>query len=235
MIKDDYHTFIKQDIETLNHKLSKEVKTLPLLKIIPLLYIIKTLSENKPLTLKFKTVSSVRRVDNTEDYFKQQDSKWLREEILKLSDEANEITVSEWAERTRYLPPQITSMPGFYDYNVAPFLREIADCMSLVSPIREIDLMKAAQIGATVGILENTIGYTIDHVKTAPVMLLTADAELAKLRLESYITPMLQHSSLMHLIRSADETNTRKTGKDKQETRVGRRWFPCSIWCQKCG
>jgi phage terminase large subunit GpA-like protein len=93
-------------------------------------------------------------------------------------------------------------MPGYYSYDVAPYLREIADCFSIDSQIREIDVMKGAQIGATVGVLENIIGYVIDHVKSAPVMLLTADAELAKIRVDSYITPMLQHSGLDHLIRS---------------------------------
>jgi phage terminase large subunit GpA-like protein len=107
-------------------------------------------------------------------------------------------------------------MPGFYSYDVAPFLREISDCLSVDSYVRELDVMKGAQIGATVGVLENAIGYIIDHVKSAPCMLLTADAELAQIRLESYITPMLQHSELSHLIRSADESNKRKTGKTKQ-------------------
>lgn len=144
------------------------------------------------------------------------DDRWLSAQVLKLTDEKLTVPVSKWAESKRYLPPQVTSMPGFYSYDVAPFLREIADCMAPDSYVRELDLMKGAQIGATVGVLENAIGYVIDHVKSAPVMLLTADAELAQLRVDSYITPMLQHSGISHLIRSADETNKRKTGKTKQ-------------------
>lgn len=85
--------------------------------------------------------------------------------------------------------------------------------MDMRSPIREVTLQKGAQIGATVGILENTIGYIISHVKNAPVLMLTADAELAKLRMESYITPMIQQSGLQDLIKSIDEVNPRKTGK----------------------
>ena len=141
------------------------------------------------------------------------DREWLLDQITNITDSRIDVSVSEWAEANRYLPPQVTPMHGFYSYSVTPFLREIADCMSVASPVRELDFMKAAQIGATVGVLENTIGYAVDHVKTAPVMLLTADAELAKLRVESYITPMFQHSGLSHLIRSADELNTRKSGK----------------------
>lgn len=144
------------------------------------------------------------------------DTFWLLEQIESLTDEKIIHTVSEWAESKRYLPPQVTPMPGPYRFSVAPFLKEIADCLSVDSPVREFDFMKAAQLGATVGILENAIGYIIDHVKDAPVMLLTADGELAQIRVDAYITPMLQHSDLMHLIQSADDTSGRKTGKTKK-------------------
>ena len=85
--------------------------------------------------------------------------------------------------------------------------------MDMRSPIREVTVQKGAQVGATVGILENVIGYVMSHVKNAPVLMLTADAELAKLRMESYITPMIQQSGLQDLVKSADEVNVRKTGK----------------------
>jgi len=143
----------------------------------------------------------------------QNDADWLIEQVDKLTDDKYALTPSEWAEQKRYLPASVTPMPGFYRYDVNPALKEIVDTMDVNSPVREVSLMKGAQIGATVGILENTIGYCIDQVKTAPVMMLTADAEIAQMRLESYITPMMQQSELMHLVKSSDEHNTRKTGK----------------------
>lgn len=120
---------------------------------------------------------------------------------------------SAWAEQRRYLPPSLTPMPGFYSFDVAPYLREIVDCMSVDSPVREVALMKGVQIGATVGVLENAIGYFIDHVKSAPMMMVTADAGLAKSRMETNILPMLELSGLDHLVKSADEKNPRKTGR----------------------
>ena len=137
--------------------------------------------------------------------------------IDELTDEMNVLTVSEWAEQTRYLPRAVTPMPGYYSYDVAPYLREIADCCSIYSTVREFDFMKGAQIGATVGVIENAIGYNIDHVKSSPCMLLTADAELAKLRLDGFIMPMVQHSGLGELIQSNDDTNARKTGKTNKK------------------
>jgi phage terminase large subunit GpA-like protein len=145
-----------------------------------------------------------------------EEREWLAQQFDELPTEHIVISPSRWAEERRYLPPSVTSLPGPYSYGVAPYLREIVDCLSVDSPVREIVIMKGVQIGATVGVLENAIGYYIDHVRTAPIMLVTADAELAKLRVDSYITPMLQYSGLDELIRSSDEKNTRKTGKTEK-------------------
>ena len=137
---------------------------------------------------------------------------WLADQFEGLADSVINIEPSEWAEANRYLPPQVTPMPGYYSYRVTPYLREIVDCLSVQSPVREIAVIKGVQLGATVGILENAIGYYIDHVKTAPLMLVTADGELAKIRMESYIIPMIQYSGLSERIKSSDPTNNRRTG-----------------------
>jgi phage terminase large subunit GpA-like protein len=145
------------------------------------------------------------------------DRDWLMAQFESLPFERVVMLPSEWAETKRYLPPSVTVLPGPFKFDVAPYLREILDCMSLDSPVREIVFMKGAQVCATTGILENAIGYFIEHVRTAPCMMITADAELSKLRVDSYITPMLQHSKLTHLIQSSDETNTRKRGKTEKK------------------
>jgi len=139
--------------------------------------------------------------------------RWLAGAIDEVTVAAKSLTPSEWAESRRYLPPALTALPGYYSFDVTPYLREILDCFHAASPISEVTAQKGAQLGFTVGVLENVVGYEIDHIKTAPMMMVTADAELAKLRLESNIVPMLQHSGLEHLIKSADEKNARKTGR----------------------
>ncbi len=142
---------------------------------------------------------------------------WLVERFDELTDEIIILQPSEWAEQKRYLPPQVTPMPGYYSFDVTPFLREIVDCLSPHSPIREVNVMKGVQIGFTVGVLENFVGYLIDYVKNAPVMFLTADAELAHLRMESNVIPMINASGLDDLIKSSDEKNPRKTGKTNKK------------------
>lgn len=142
---------------------------------------------------------------------------WLAQQFEGLTTEAEEATPSQWAEAKRYLPPAVSPLPGYFRFSVAPYLREIVDCLGVDSPVREIVVMKGVQVCMTTGVLENGIGYVIDHVKSAASMMITADAELAKLRMESNITPMMQLSGLSALVRSSDETNTRKTGKRDQK------------------
>lgn len=148
-----------------------------------------------------------------ESRFQSDQREWLAQQFEGLTTKLEILTPSQWAERRRYLPQSVTPLPGRFRFDVCPYMREIADCMSVDSPIREVSVMKGAQITATTAILENTIGYCVDAVKSAPVMMVTADDELAKIRIDTCITPMLQLSELSHLIKSADETNRRKTGK----------------------
>jgi phage terminase large subunit GpA-like protein len=131
----------------------------------------------------------------------------------ELTHEIKVMRPSAWAEEVRYLPAAATPLPGFYRFDVAPYLREILDCMDPLSPVRRISVMKAVQTCVTSGVIENSIGYYVDHVKTAPTMFITADAELTKIRMDQFIVPMLQQSGLAHLIQANDDLNSRRTGK----------------------
>lgn len=137
---------------------------------------------------------------------------WLAEEIEALTDEIEHITPSEFNEQTRYLPDSVTPLPGFMSFDVNPFMREIVDACDPRSPVREVNLKKGVQITYST-MLESVILYYIAQIKTRPTMLVSADKELVKGRVENYILPMLSQSDLGHLIRSSDEGNQRKTGK----------------------
>ncbi len=146
------------------------------------------------------------------------DKDWLIEQVSQIKDHHEVMSVSRYAEENRYLPSSVTPMAGYYSFGVTPYIKEIADCMSLSSPVRIVSIMKGVQIGMTVGLLENTILYCVGHVKTAPVMALTADSEIAKLRIDQYVMPMLEQSGMAHLIQSNEgEKGSRKTGKTKDK------------------
>jgi terminase, large subunit len=138
---------------------------------------------------------------------------FISEEFCKLTDEMPTILPSEWAESKRYLSATVSTLPGLYSYEVTPYLKEIVDCLAPSSSIRFLDFLKAAQIGATVGVIENFLGYSIEHTKTVPILMVTSDSSMAKLRVEQFILPMLQDSNMMDLIQSSDVDNKRKTGR----------------------
>jgi phage terminase large subunit GpA-like protein len=139
-----------------------------------------------------------------------QDSAWLLAQVDELTDERITYQVSEWAAEKRYLPPELTSKPGAWDNNFTPYLTEIMDCLSADSSVRKVAVEKAAQIGATTGILENDIGYTIDH-DPAGMMYVSADKELTKMGIEVKVDRMLLSCGLMDKIKPADDAG-RKTG-----------------------
>ena len=138
---------------------------------------------------------------------------WVTQVTAALTDHIERVSPSEFSERYRYLPDSVTSMPGPMRWDVNPFMREIVDCFDIDSPVREVNVKKGVQITYTT-LLESGLLYLMAHVKTAPVMFMTADKELAAARIENNILPMVNHSGF-DIIRSSDTTSKRKTGKTK--------------------
>lgn len=141
----------------------------------------------------------------------------LADMVATITDEHVHLTPSEWAETTRYLPRQNSPQPGPFSFDATPYWREVIDCVDPDSPVHFVAIQKGAQVGATVCLIENIIGYEIDYVRTNPVIFATADVDLAQLRIETNVVPMLQHSGLNHLIQSNDEGNNRKQGRTNKK------------------
>ena len=144
--------------------------------------------------------------------FQAETLQYVREQIHALPDDIETHTPVEFVERNRYLPESVTALAGFIDFSVTPYWREVLNCFDINSPVREINVMKGVQIGWTT-VLESAILYYAAHVKTRPMMLLSADKELADARVNNNIIPMLQQSDMMHIVQSSDVGNRRKTGK----------------------
>lgn len=142
------------------------------------------------------------------------DIEWLHGQISELPDKLNLKTPIEFNEETRYLPDSVTSMPGYINFDVNPYMREIVNCFDVRSPIREVAVMKGVQVSYTT-CLESILLYYAACISSTPIIFATADRELAKVRLEVNILPMFEQSGLSHIIQSADIGNQRKTGKSK--------------------
>jgi phage terminase large subunit GpA-like protein len=78
------------------------------------------------------------------------------------------LTVSQWADDNRILSGKQASERGRWRTARNPILREIMDCFSAGSRVRDIAIMKSSQVGVTEAMV-NVLGYTIDHAP-CPVM-----------------------------------------------------------------
>lgn len=138
-----------------------------------------------------------------------------------IKTEISHMTVSEWAEKKRVIPEGLSSMPGPYSWSVTPYLKEIADCLSATSSVQEIAVMKGAQVGFTVGVLENWIGYVID-CEPGPMMFVSGDKEMAEASVELRIDRMIQSAGLQDRIFSQSEKKANKKSGDTK----GKKEFP---------
>lgn len=136
---------------------------------------------------------------------------WLLDYAMGMQDSISHLTPVEFNEKHRYLPASVTSMPGFISYSINPYMKEILNCFDVNSSVREVTLKKGVQITYST-LLESGSFYYMGHVKTAPIMYLTADQALSQARIENNFLPMIHQSGFSDIIQSSDEGNTRKSG-----------------------
>lgn len=75
-----------------------------------------------------------------------------------------DITISEWADRYRYLSSKSAAEPGRWKTNRAPYQREPMDAFS-DEHVKKVVLMWGAQMGKTDSVILNPLGY---HAKEDP-------------------------------------------------------------------
>lgn len=102
------------------------------------------------------------------------------------------LTVSEWADKHRFLSPRASAEPGRYRTDRTPYMRAIMDALSPSHPARRIVFMKAAQVGATEA-GNNWIGYVIHHAP-GPMLSVQPTVELAKRFSRQRIEPLIAES-----------------------------------------
>lgn len=120
--------------------------------------------------------------------------------------------VSEWAEKNRFMTSKVSNITGQFSYDNTPYAKEIANCFSKNSPIREVAIMKGVQLGFTTAIFENVIGYSIAH-DPSPMMLVSGDLKLLKDFKTIKIDNLIDNSGLREkIIAETDNRHSRRTG-----------------------
>lgn len=100
------------------------------------------------------------------------------------------MTVSEWADKYRYLAPTSSAEPGLYRSDRTPYLKEIMDKLSANDPCQEVVFIKGAQVGATEAGF-NWLGYIID-VAPGPTLIVAPTDGMSKRNSKMRLDPMIE-------------------------------------------
>lgn len=121
------------------------------------------------------------------------------------------LLVSQWADRHRILSSKQSGEAGKWRTSRNPMLREIMDCLSVHSPVREVVIMKSSQVGVT-EMSVNWLGYIIDHAPSA-AMVLMPTIEARDTWKAQKLNPLLSDTAcvrdILGGIRSRDAANSK--------------------------
>lgn len=120
-----------------------------------------------------------------------------------------DLTVSQWADEFRRIPPEASAEPGVWRTSRAEYQREIMDAIS--NPLVErVIVMTAAQVGKT-EILLNVIGYFIDQ-EPSPILVLQPTLDMGQSFSKDRLDPMIRDTPALQgkikEARSRDSGNT---------------------------
>lgn len=120
------------------------------------------------------------------------------------------LTLSEWADRYRMLSRENSSSPGRFRTSVVPYLKEVMDACT-DRRVREVIVMKAAQVAFTDGVVNNLVAYHIDQ-DPAPILVVQITVDEAEKWSKEKLAPMLRDTPRLRGkvkdARSRDSDNT---------------------------
>lgn len=120
------------------------------------------------------------------------------------------VTVSEWADKHRFLTREGAAEPGPWSTDRTPYLRELMDCLSDEHPCKKAVFVKPTQVGGTEA-LNNMCGYIIEH-SPGPTMVVMPTEKLAQRWSKQRLAPMIAASpALRRLIRPASSRDAGNT------------------------
>lgn len=104
------------------------------------------------------------------------------------------LTISEWADEFRHIPPEASAESGLWSTARAEYQREIMNAIS-DSRVERVIMMTAAQVGKT-EILLNTIGYYIDK-EPSPLLLIYPTLQMAESFSKDRLSPMIRDTPVL--------------------------------------
>tara|TARA_Y100000590_G_scaffold470719_1_gene668403 strand:- start:11097 stop:13061 length:1965 start_codon:yes stop_codon:yes gene_type:complete len=137
------------------------------------------------------------------------------DKFLKAIQEAWEpptsLTVSQWADRFRFLSAETSNESGLWRTSRTPYLKDIMDALSASSNLTHISVMKGAQLGLTETAI-NWIGYIVDVAPATSLFLMPSQGLINSVN-EQKIDPLFKYCP------SLKEKLILNKGKDKADTK----------------
>lgn len=119
------------------------------------------------------------------------------------------LTVSQWADRYRFIPKESAAEPGPWSTDRAPYQRGMMDAVS-DPDVETVVYMTSSQVGKT-EMINNVIGYFIDQ-DPSPILAVLPTVELAEAWSKDRLTPTIRDTPRLRdkvvEARSRDSGNT---------------------------
>src|SRR4029077_7022994 len=111
--------------------------------------------------------------------------------ILALLEPPPDLTIDQWADRFRRIPPEFAAEPGDWRTSRVSSMRAIMQACSPSHPARRVVLVKPVQAGGTEAAILNTIGFTID-ISPRSILCIFPTLDLAESFSKERLDPMIK-------------------------------------------
>jgi phage terminase large subunit GpA-like protein len=128
-------------------------------------------------------------VEGWEDWSEKGFAWW--EQVFCYLEPPPELTISQWADLYRKIPPEFAAQPGPWNSDLFPAMRAVMDACSPSDPCQRVILVKPTQSGGTESVVLNLIGHTID-INPRSILLVMPTIELAESFSKERLDPMIQ-------------------------------------------
>lgn len=113
----------------------------------------------------------------------------INTKVFSIFEPPPKLTVSEWADKYRFLSPESSGQPGKYSSELTPYAREWMDSINDKKATGTV-LMVGAQLGKT-EVLNNMIGYFVD-IEPSPMLMVQPTIEMGEAWSKERLAPMVR-------------------------------------------
>jgi phage terminase large subunit GpA-like protein len=115
------------------------------------------------------------------------------------------MSVAEWSDAKRMLPSKSSAEPGRWRTSRTPYLKEIMEALSPQSPVQEVKVIKATQLGFT-ELANNAILCYMD-LYPCPIQMIMPTEKLASKHSKAKLTPSIK--SIPSVMRKVKDAKTK--------------------------